>query len=189
MDKELIIQRFKDTIAMLESLPAWKFDFSNWVTDSSVENECGSVCCTLGWYPKYFPESGLTWQKGFGVEDSERVSMVLMPLSVDRGHGTELIAAAAKWHGVSEAISQSIFLDSDYNFPLFKSIPVSEFKEEWESITIVTENNINISYARGSEEIDTKGVISMIELFIWLIEGYYIDREQSGTSNEQCGQN
>ena len=38
----------------LEELPPEKFNFRDYVSES--KNDCGTVCCAIGWLPKIFPE-------------------------------------------------------------------------------------------------------------------------------------
>jgi hypothetical protein len=60
MENNLIIERLKATIEKLKQLEPNKFYYGNFVTESN--GGCGTVCCVAGWYPEWFPESGLKWQ-------------------------------------------------------------------------------------------------------------------------------
>lgn len=61
MEKALILQRLKDTIDKAKELEPHQFNLENWVTEYNYKNNCGTVCCIAGWYPKWFPEAGLKW--------------------------------------------------------------------------------------------------------------------------------
>lgn len=52
---KLIIDRFKAHIAPNQ------FKFSDYVTEYDRINNCGSVCCIVGWFPKLFPKAGIIW--------------------------------------------------------------------------------------------------------------------------------
>lgn len=48
-------ERFFQLIKFLERLPKKKFNFGH-VVESVDENNCGSVCCAIGWTPALFPD-------------------------------------------------------------------------------------------------------------------------------------
>ncbi len=60
MNKDLVIKRLQATMEMLLALDESKFDYHS-IVKQFDENECGTVCCVGGWYPKWFPESKLKW--------------------------------------------------------------------------------------------------------------------------------
>lgn len=47
------IDRLEKMIKFLEELPPKKFDFGT-VVRSRDENDCGTVCCAMGWTPEIF---------------------------------------------------------------------------------------------------------------------------------------
>lgn len=61
MEKKIVIDRLDATIKMLEGLQAHEFKYSKFVHACDTKQKCGTVCCIAGWYPKFFPEAGLTW--------------------------------------------------------------------------------------------------------------------------------
>lgn len=99
MEKELVLSRLQDTVNMLENLKEHEFNFSTWVTKG--EEGCGTVCCVGGWYPKYFPESGIRWTTdGAGLVDPQGVKIRL-----------------ADWHGLPQHLIWTMFADGIYKIP------------------------------------------------------------------------
>lgn len=54
---ELILEKIK-------TLKPKQFNFAHFVSDYDEENGCGTVCCIVGWFPKFFPKSGFKWKDG-----------------------------------------------------------------------------------------------------------------------------
>jgi len=61
MEKKLVVKRLKDTLKKLKELEKAKFSYHRFVTSS--RDSCGTVCCVGGWYPAWFPEARLKWEK------------------------------------------------------------------------------------------------------------------------------
>lgn len=105
MKRDLIIQRLQDTVQMMKNLKDSQFDFRGYVSRFDPHTCCGTICCVLGWYPKYFPESNLIWhQPIFGH--------VNLPwtLSSKRGNEThDIYVDIYRWHGFSNALIDAMF--------------------------------------------------------------------------------
>lgn len=54
---QIILDKFKEMIKPEE------FDFGSFVEKFDYNNNCGTVCCVAGWFPRMFPNSGFVWQK------------------------------------------------------------------------------------------------------------------------------
>lgn len=173
MDKQDIIDRFNKTIAMLKKIPVHKWNYSAWISDYSVENKCGSVCCALGWYPKFIPESGLEWSL-----DKENV---LCLVDKDGDEGIVPIAfQAARWHGVNYSIITVIFASADIYFRLLNHLndPLEKqegWNDQWDLFTSQRGSCVEIGYPKSSEAVSTEDVTIMIELFQWLIKNEHIE--------------
>lgn len=61
MNKERLLK----LAAFLRELPLEKFDINQVVTSWDFENDCGFVCCAIGWTPQIFPEL-VAWTGGVG---------------------------------------------------------------------------------------------------------------------------
>ena len=55
MTKQEIIDKLKLTRKHMDELREEQFDYSKIVAAFEFENNCGTVCCVLGWYPKWYP--------------------------------------------------------------------------------------------------------------------------------------
>jgi hypothetical protein len=62
MEKRQILHRLWATVKQLVNLPDDNFAYNLYVTKGNIDKGCGTVCCVAGWYPKWFPESGLKWE-------------------------------------------------------------------------------------------------------------------------------
>ncbi len=98
MKKQLIIQRFQDTIDMMKQLKPEEFDYGDFVSER--KENCGTVCCIAGWYPKYFPESELIW--------SSTRSKFYLDLT-NLNNSTDVMPVLMKWHGISRELANAIF--------------------------------------------------------------------------------
>lgn len=56
------VENLRLILSKLKTLKPKEFDFSSFVTEFDRENGCGTVCCVVGWFPKWFPNSGLIWK-------------------------------------------------------------------------------------------------------------------------------
>jgi hypothetical protein len=105
MTKELKIERLRATKEMLESLPDDKFYYSNFVTEH--DGKCGTVCCAAGWYPKYFPDTGIRWALG-GKDDRTGI------ISTKTRFRSDVPGALAKWHGLNRGIIRTLFYSNEF---------------------------------------------------------------------------
>lgn len=101
MDNQLRFKRLQDTIDKLKELRPDQFKYDSFVSKSEGEN-CGTVCCAAGWYPKWFPEAGLRWKKRH-MDDSLHLNF-----------GTDGIKKIlSKWHGIcTEEVEHLFFGES-----------------------------------------------------------------------------
>lgn len=58
-NKDLTLERLKATREKMNTLRPKEFFYGSFVHRN--DGECGTVCCIAGWYPKWFPASGLRW--------------------------------------------------------------------------------------------------------------------------------
>lgn len=61
MTRELILERLDATIKKLTTLKKEYFDYQYYVSEFDDQHSCGSVCCVVGWYPKWFPEVNIVY--------------------------------------------------------------------------------------------------------------------------------
>jgi len=54
---ELILEKVK-------TLEPEQFVLSDFVYEYNDQDGCGTVCCIVGWFPKFFPKSGFIWEHG-----------------------------------------------------------------------------------------------------------------------------
>lgn len=47
--------------AGLKTLGEDEFEYAHYISDS-IE-DCGTVCCALGWTPRFIPEASFTWEE------------------------------------------------------------------------------------------------------------------------------
>lgn len=55
------IERLKKALEAWKKIPKKIFYFNEFVAEYDFKNQCGSVCCLMGWSPKYYPELGYYW--------------------------------------------------------------------------------------------------------------------------------
>lgn len=55
-ERKLRIRRFEKIIDFLENLPKEKFRFDTTINKFDTDNNCGSICCVVGWFPAIFKE-------------------------------------------------------------------------------------------------------------------------------------
>lgn len=61
MEQQLKIQRLEATIEKMKQLKPEQFHYADYVHEWDHRTGCGTVCCVGGWYPQWFPESGLIY--------------------------------------------------------------------------------------------------------------------------------
>lgn len=62
MTNQQIAANLQKILDKIETLQPEEFNFSSYVTKFDKEHQCGTVCCVLGWFPKWFPKSGIKWK-------------------------------------------------------------------------------------------------------------------------------
>jgi hypothetical protein len=88
-------KNFKILIDFLKELPINKFNIVDMVTDYDIDEDCGTVCCAVGWFPAIFPKrcqwqangDGLIFDGGFHWTYSYMASEILQ---IPRDHATAL---------------------------------------------------------------------------------------------------
>lgn len=55
-------ERMQKLIEFLEELEPSKFNIANLITKYDYTNECGTVCCAVGWLPAVFPNL-VKWER------------------------------------------------------------------------------------------------------------------------------
>lgn len=68
MEHKLNVKRLEKLINFLDQLVPKKFDFSSVVTEVDSAEECGTVCCAMGWTPVVFPDLVKWCEKGYDIE-------------------------------------------------------------------------------------------------------------------------
>lgn len=103
MTRELIRERFLKTIEMLKSLKDSEFYYAEYIKSCVIidDNVCGTVCCVMGWYPKYVPESGLVWRKPSSFGSRPYL------WTEDDSMGDD--EAIENWHGIVWSVRQALF--------------------------------------------------------------------------------
>lgn len=107
LTKEEIISRLKESIEVLRSIPKGSFYYGTMVKKFNKDKKRGTVCCWMGWYPKYFPEAGLIWKERsclgrrivgrFTVIDKDKILSTSMVLA--KYHGLSIPCIYALFHG------------------------------------------------------------------------------------------
>ena len=112
-----VFDRMQSTIdKMLEMYKAnesHKFNFADIVHEDEIKSEtefCGTVCCVAGWYPVWFPESGVKYiirnvQKFDEPAPTKHVSLDIF--SIDR--------ILRGYHGINNIILETLFYPNDTN--------------------------------------------------------------------------
>lgn len=55
------IENLEKILGKVKQLQPHEFDFSKYITKFDFENKCGTVCCVLGYFPKWFPNCGVAY--------------------------------------------------------------------------------------------------------------------------------
>lgn len=77
------IENLDKVISFLKELEEPEFNFGDVVSKFDQQNECGTVCCAAGWFPKIFPEQ-VFW---------ERIGLSSMTVVTKLNKGYDRIAA------------------------------------------------------------------------------------------------
>lgn len=131
MEKALILERLKATRTMMDTLKEEQFNYGNFIYE--FENECGTVCCIAGWYPKWFPDSGLKWGK-----IGDHLSLVS-----DKPSYIAVFSVLSKFHGLNELTIFALFAGRHIGKKI-KAIGTAanldEVKVHWDKIIKAIEN-------------------------------------------------
>lgn len=124
MKIDIIIERIEATIKKMKALLPEKFNYSVWVTKTNKEHICGTVCCVGGWYPTWFPSSGIKLDENLEI-DPETLS---------------------KYHGIDYNLVGTLFLGDD----LYEHYQNKE-RGIWKPIKKDIETTIHISHKNGGQ--------------------------------------
>ena len=87
----------------LQELPKDKFDFTSVVEEYDRENECGTLCCAIGWTPAVFPDL-VKWL----VPRNRLIRAV--EIADDRGHAvTGYVAVASELFTIPQTHARVLF--------------------------------------------------------------------------------
>lgn len=107
MTRQEILERFQATLLMLLGLREDQFIYNHYVGKSDMENGCGTMCCIMGWYPKYLPESGLIWRLNHNQTD----------ITVSFGQCGDPDVQLTNYHGISYDLMMAIFYGQSLSSP------------------------------------------------------------------------
>lgn len=57
------VEKLELILEKLKTLKPEEFVFYDFVVEHDTKG-CGTVCCVVGWFPKFFRNSGFVWQNG-----------------------------------------------------------------------------------------------------------------------------
>lgn len=81
-----------------------EFNYAGWIMEWDRTHECGSVCCLLGWFPRFFPEH-FNWR-------------TFNPSTVY--HNKEVML------GIDKDLAVALFYGDGYTGPNGKAGPIAE---------------------------------------------------------------
>lgn len=55
--RNAVVSKLNTTIGHLKTLLSEEFFFGNFVKKFDEEKKCGSICCIVGWYPRFYGEN------------------------------------------------------------------------------------------------------------------------------------
>lgn len=101
---KIILDKFKQEVSKDQ------FRFSHMVTEFDTENNCGTICCIVGWFPKLFPNSGFIW-----VKDGNSIYHTIQTLNGGsiKGNLMDLIGTS------SSCLINYLFYGKNYQYPNF----------------------------------------------------------------------
>lgn len=113
MTKAQVLKRLNATLKKLIALPDNKFYYGDFVRRSKVIDRktgetCGTVCCVAGWYPAWFPEARLIWNKEGGLESELN--------NHDYDHYDDIAEAMMRYHGIGYNLTQVLFYGQKEEF-------------------------------------------------------------------------
>lgn len=127
MNNEYIVKNLETIYEKIETLKPKEFNFNSYVEKCDKENLCGSVCCIVGWFPKWFVNSGVGWD----LSDPYDLDII----TPNGSYKSEVIAHLCNLTGLTEAWVKYLFYGEDSpvkNFPkLHDCSSLSEVKKAW----------------------------------------------------------
>ena len=113
--KKEVVRRMLSIADNLDKLQEGEFDIEDYVSDH--ENECGTVCCTIGWFPKWYPEGPFSWLKNRPGH-----------LTIVAHDQHPLVDTAAMYVGISRALCISLTIPRTGDRPRHGHAPFSELE-------------------------------------------------------------
>jgi hypothetical protein len=96
-------RRMRKLIAFLRELPRDKFDYSNTVTQ--FKNNCGTVCCAIGWTPHLFPRIAV-WRKFKLWDGSPKMGLGIR----NKNNGTDSYPELSEFlFGIPDPVTEYLF--------------------------------------------------------------------------------
>lgn len=140
MEKEEVLNKLIQTRDNLLTLKPEEFAYDSLVSEYDNETSCGTVCCAVGWYPKWYPESGFFWKRyAYGIA-----------LEHKRG-SSDISKYLMDFHGISENLVQTLFYGSNFK-PLDIESLWSYEMEQYTLEELVERFNKVIEFIQNSED-------------------------------------
>lgn len=98
--KKGALKRLELTMLMLSDLKPGQFNYNEWVSKADFKHNCGTTCCVAGWYPAWFPESGLIWESN---QSAYYFNLVLKAPNIEIGR------YLAEYHGLTLKVTSALF--------------------------------------------------------------------------------
>lgn len=102
LSKEEVLSKLNDTLKKMKELDPKKFNYAHFVTECDLNKVCGTVCCILGWYPLWFPESGFKWIVPTGV-------VIKIKLRFGENEMEDIELASLAYHSISSKLNLILF--------------------------------------------------------------------------------
>ena len=86
------VEKLELILEKLKTLKPEQFVFYDFVEEYDTKG-CGTVCCVVGWFPRFFPNSGFKWQEGdllSKIHNSTRTEKIQL-------HLKELLGLPISW--------------------------------------------------------------------------------------------
>jgi hypothetical protein len=119
--RDAVADKLQLTLDQLKNLSEDYFCYEKFISKFDNKNQCGTICCVAGWYPKWFPHAGLKWTN-------------LLP--DNKTHVNDVCTFLANYHLLSRKVILDLFyggnlLNDSYRFKIKEiSIESSKFEVE-----------------------------------------------------------
>jgi len=174
MKKKQILDRLWTTIEQLVNLSPRKFKYSETVAKGDLKKVCGTVCCVAGWYPKWFPESGLEYRlREISVDPSPGE----VPYVYVSGNHLPMNHTLKYYHGLAHSIINFLFYGECIYIRLSEKgeAVADEILKYWrKDIYIQIEDSWYVQMKRGLNS-NLAQVIMGFRFIHYMIENDYIE--------------